>query len=553
MPHWYDFFVVMNSTLEKVMNQTSKCGSWIVQGPVARAGVCASLLALACGGDEADRSASAGESVPPEPRQLEELSALPGGDSAQLDSVQSGSVSEAATASEPESSATASVGSGVVETAEPSARCSASISFDELYAAIDADLRSEDDEDAVFIRYVSLGHRINQGLCPEALEGDRLALVKTLNSLSTEVRVVLPEAIDENGVIYRIDLRDLGWDQATQVGTVSFTNKWEAIIATSPYAVELEGEDADDAKLAAQTGVPVLFSDALIDATVVGDLYYSLVNIGENAFDLFGQLGIDFADTPVRAGTSNSRMSRQDTIIQRLEPGAQGFYWSRFDVADTTVGQSIFTSPFTFFGDTIASLFTLPNGFIAYALFDAAGARLAETDILVDASQRDGHVRTSVSCSGCHAAGVNRVTDEVREYVESNRIDFDGDTFDDVQEQFLLQPELDEVVSGDIAAYQSTLARAGLASTGVDPISTVYKRFDGPVTLEVAAGELGITPEALSTELVALSDEADPILATLRTQSLRREQFEAAYVTTLCSLLVSNENRPVSAACDASP
>lgn len=437
------------------------------------------------------------------------------------------------------------------EPSAPAASCADSLSFDDLYAAIDADLRSEDD-DAPFLRYVSLGHRLNQGLCAEDLASDRDALVKVLNSLSTQVSIVQPEAIDDAGIIYRIDLRDLGWDQATQVGGVAFDDKWEAIIAASPYAVELEGDDADSAKLGAQTAVPLLFLDALIDVAVVGDLYYSLVGISESAIDLFTQLAIDFADTPVRAGTSNSRMSQQDAIIQRFEPGnAQGFYWSRFDVADTTAGQNIFSNPLDFGADVTASLFTLPNGFIAYALFDATFARISETNVLVDQFQRDGLVRNSVSCSGCHAAGVNPVTDEIRAYVESNRVDFDADTFADVQEQFLVQPELDDVIGDDIATYQTALTRAGLPLGGVDVVSSVYQRFDGPVSLEVAAGELGVTPDVLRTELVAVSRDADPALAVLGTQTIRREQFDASYLAMLCSMLLSNENQPVAAACDA--
>jgi hypothetical protein len=147
--------------------------------------------------------------------------------------------------------------------------------------------------------------------------------------------------------------------------------------------------------------------------------------------------------------------------------------------------------------------------------------------------------------------GVNPVTDEVRAYVETNRIDFDATTFEDVQEQFLVQSELDGVIGNDVATYETTLARAGLAPSGVDVVSAVYQRFDGPVSLAVAAGELGLTAEVLGRDLLTVTD-ADPPLAALATQTVRREQFEAAYSRTLCAALLSNENRPVAAVCDAS-
>lgn len=520
----------------------------LLKNRVARGGLCvASVLTLACGGSGAEAGAEADDGPLPEPVLQDEPATRSEAVAPDIAPPEPAPAPEAPSppVSDPP------VASEVTDTPAPEpARCDGSLSFDGLYAAIDDDLRGEGD-DGASLRYVSLSHRLNQGICPEDLESDRLALIKTLNSLSTEVGIVVPEPIDADGVVYRIDLRDLGWDQPAEVGGVAFDDKWEAIIAASPYAVELEGDDADGAKLAAQTAVPVLLLDALIDAATVGDLYYELVGIGANAFDLFAQLGIDFADVDVRAGTDSSRMSRQDTIVQRFEQGNfQGFYWSRFDVADATAGQTIFSNPLDFPADVISSMYTLPNGLMAYALFDAAGARIAETDILVDQFQRDGLVRNSISCSGCHAAGVNPVTDEVRAYVQANRLDFDADTFDDVQETFVPQPELDDVIQRDNDLYQAALARAGLAAAG-DPVSAVYQRFDGEVTLAIAAGELGVTADVLERNLLTLSNDGDPALAFLRDQSLRREQFEGAYVETLCALLVSSDNRPVAAECDA--
>jgi hypothetical protein len=515
---------------------------------LARGSVCASILLLACGADEA--SSASAEAAPAQPAPRDQPPAPTDDGSTDVDP---GGPEPAPAQPTPERETPdqADIDEAPVPAPEPAARCNGSLSFDDLYAAIERDLSAEDD-DAPFLRYVSLGHRYNQGICPEDLDDDRLAMARAINALSTEVGIVIPEAIDEDEIVYRIDLRDLGWDQPATVDGVAFDDKWEAIIAASPYAIELEGDDADAAKLAAQTTVPVLSSDALIDATVVGDLYYELIGMGANAFDLFAQLGIDFTDVDVRAGMSRSRMSQQDTIIQRFEQGnVQGFYWSRFDIADANGGQSIFADPLGFQGDVISSLYTLPNGLLAFALFDAAGARIADTGVLVDQFQRDGRVRNSVSCSGCHASGVNTVVDEVRTFVEANRFDFDADTFGDVDETFLPQPELDEVILGDRATYQATLERAGLLGAAGDPVSAVYQRFDGGVSLAAAAGELGITPDDLGANLIALSNDGDPVLSVLATQSLRREQFDGAYLPTLCALLISSDNQPLAAECDA--
>ncbi len=527
------------------MSQTSRCERLVkkysVKSAVARGSLFAAW-ALACGTGGDGASAPTDPAVEPQPRSPR--------------SQENVAVPAVPRETQPAAASTPGTSPPVTEPVpEPARNCDDSVSLDELYAAIEADLRRED-EDAPFFRYVSLSNRLNQGICPEDLAADRLALFKAVNSLSTETSIVLPQAVDADSVVYRIDLRDLGWDQPTSVGGVAFIDKWEAIIAASPYAIELDGDDADSAKFSAVTTVPVLFSDALIDATVVGDLYYALVGIPNSVFELFPQLGIDLAtleaEDVVRAGTSQSQMSQQDTIIQRLDQGIfQGFYWSRFDVSDTAAGQSIFADPLNFRGEVGASMFTLPNGMLAFALFDAAGLRVADTDVLVDRSQRDGRMQNSVSCSGCHFAGVNSVIDEVRTFVVSNSRQFDADTFEEVEETFLPQPALNEVIRVDNETYQAALERAGLDTATGDPVSAAFRRFDSEVTLAVAAGELGLTPDALGSDLVAVSNEADPLLATLAEASLRREQFEATYLATLCSVLISSENRPLDATCDA--
>jgi hypothetical protein len=430
--------------------------------------------------------------------------------------------------------------------------CNDSLSFDDLYGLIDDDLRAEGD-DGVTLRYISLSNRINQGICAEDLDTDRFALIKALNSLSTELGVAVPEAIDDAGILYRIDLGDYGWDQATSVDGVAFADKWEAIIAASPYAIEFEGDEADEAKLAAATTVPLLHADALIDVATVGNLYYALIGIGESEDALLEQLGINEDDDIVlRAGTTRSRLSRQDAVAERLEVGdLQGYYWARYDIAQEGVGESIFADPLGFQPDSIAAVFSLPNGFNGYALFDGAGVRVADTDVIGDQAQRDGRVRNSISCSQCHAAGLLPIEDEVRSYVEQNPLDFDADTFEDVQDEFVSQAEIDEVIDRDVGFYRAALARAGIDTVQPDPVNTVYVRFDGDVSLTVAAGDLGVTPSFFEDQLAFLSDQADPILSSLRGGNLRREQFDGAYLAALCALNVSSGNRPLAADCAA--
>jgi serine/threonine-protein kinase len=416
------------------------------------------------------------------------------------------------------------------------------------------DLSRQDAGDRVFLRYISLANRLNQGACASDLEFDRLALIKSINSVSTEASIALPQPVGSDGALLRIDLRDLGWDAPIVVDGAAFTDKWEAIIAGSEFAVEFEGDQADDVKLKANTLVPVLNADALIDVALKDNLYYEMLGIAESEDEVIEQLGIDEEaqedqGVVIRAGTSQSRLSRQPTVAERLEiENRPGFYWSRYDLADGTAGQSIFANPLGFQEDAILTIFSLPNGLNAYVIFDGAGVRQTDTEVVVEPTE--GEMET-VSCHGCHAAGLNPITDEVRNYVQANSRDFNSDDFQEIQDSFLAQPEIDATLRSDMQLYQRALTRLGLDQLQIDPVEAVYERFDGDVDLAVAAGDLGLTPADLRDDLSFLSQQVDTQLSVLRSGSLLRAGFEELYLPALCAVSITSDNRPAAAACAA--
>ncbi len=451
-------------------------------------------------------------------------------------------------------SGAAATPSGATEPAPAAQTCDGSVSFDDLYTRMQQDLSRQDAGDRVFLRYISLANRLNQGACASDLEFDRLALIKSINSVSTEASIALPQPVGSDGALLRIDLRDLGWDAPIVVDGAAFTDKWEAIIAGSEFAVEFEGDQADDVKLKANTLVPVLNADALIDVALKDNLYYEMLGIAESEDEVIEQLGIDEEaqedqGVVIRAGTSQSRLSRQPTVAERLEiENRPGFYWSRYDLADGTAGQSIFANPLGFQEDAILTIFSLPNGLNAYVIFDGAGVRQTDTEVVVEPTE--GEMET-VSCHGCHAAGLNPITDEVRNYVQANSRDFNSDDFQEIQDSFLAQPEIDATLRSDMQLYQRALTRLGLDQLQIDPVEAVYERFDGDVDLAVAAGDLGLTPADLRDDLSFLSQQVDTQLSVLRSGSLLRAGFEELYLPALCAVSITSDNRPAAAACAA--
>lgn len=430
------------------------------------------------------------------------------------------------------------------------------ITFDELYRTVAADLRGEDADERAFLRYVTLTNRYNAGACAETLDRDRFALTKLVNMLSTRPRLELPEAIDRNRLIYRIDLRDYGWDRDIEVGGRSFRDGWEAIIAASPYAVPFAGDQADDLRDDTLSDVPLLNADAMLDVAAVGELYYALIGV-DITRPLSGfvrdELGIDVDDNlaegnVVRAGTSRSQISRQDRVIERHEiERRRGAYWQSFDFESDDVNQSIFSNPFGFDQGGTEAIFTLLNGMLGFIIADLDDAIVAESNILLDTFQNDFVARTSVSCSSCHAQGFNAVVDEVGPFVRSNRRRFQRDDLQAVEEIYVPPSAFARIIEQDSSVFLNALRGVGLPTTGSDPVAATYVRFNSRVDLATAAGELGVTPAELRRELNLL----DPTLATLRELDVDRDAFDAVFDASLCILQGVSSNQPDPVRCDA--
>ena len=439
----------------------------------------------------------------------------------------------------------------------PAASCEGQLfTFDQLYEAVAQDVRSFDSDDRESLRYVTLTNRYNAGACADTLDRERFAILKLVNMLSTRASIGTPEPIDENRLIYRLDLRDYNWDREVQVGGAQFRDGWEAIIASSPYAVPFVGDQADDVREDTLTDVPVMNADALLDVAALGDLYYGLidVDVGQSLGQFISDdLGIDVEDNiadgdAVRAGTTRSAISRQDRVVERHEIGTrQGTYWQSFDFAADDAGESIFSEPFSFNQGGTEAIFSLPNGMLGFIIADENDNIVGESDILLDTFQDDFVARTSVSCSNCHAQGFNPVVDEVGPFVRENRRRFVRDDFEAVTEVYLEPAEFAEIIEQDSSVFLQSLQRAGLPTTGSDPVAGSYLRFNLDIDLASAAGELGVTPEDLRDNLNLL----DPALITLRQTTVEREDFTASFEESLCIMQSISNNGPDPDRCDA--
>jgi hypothetical protein len=451
------------------------------------------------------------------------------------------------------------------------------LSVDEQISLMARDIQELDPvTEAPFTRYLTINYSSNAGECGRALQRQRYALFKGINSVSTETTVTQPVAIDEDETIYRIDIRDYNWDRGIDLednNSIDFVDGWEAIVAnpgTADFVLEYQGDDADDLKADSGTLVPFMPVNVFIQATEFGDLYYALIGGRANLFVferevlLIDTIAEIADDNLMRAGFENSGVSKQERVLNRFDTGiAAGLsYWISFDFDGgngngevngvsngfevNVANESIFADPLGFAFAGGEAIFSLPNGLQAYYVAAADGTRLAEAPIgvVIDPAQNNGLVTNGASCHTCHNAGMITFTDTVRQYVEENKFDFDNETYESVMEQYPDKVTFDAQMDRDSEVHISALERAGVPRNTPDAIGRVYLDFQlGNVKLENAAAEFGVTAEQLADNL----DLLDPRLGPLSVEGgyVDRDIMAAAFLDAVCTLQNFQENTPV--------
>jgi hypothetical protein len=404
----------------------------------------------------------------------------------------------------------------------------------EIMRADISDPSRVDLEDRRFVRYLSLVHLYDAGTCGHALDPHRRALTKAINSLSRGSSIVAPVPIDADDTIFRIDVRDYGWNAGT----------WAAIVAADPYAIDYTRDDAVDLQTFTECAVPMVRGDWFAAMATAPPLYHELLDLPDTRFLLEAELEVDVLGDVVeeraaRAGLFDSGMATNHRLVQRHDvPGASGrAYWVSYDFAAATGAGNLAAHPLDFAADTRLHMFGLDNGLLGFLVTDAEGARLdwLPDTIAQDPAEPSGDVVNGRSCLRCHDRGVVPAIDELRVYV------VDGLEFDDATKEKIerLHPEAEEwleLQAADSAGYVDALARAGVPVAIDEPIGEVYASYHEPVDLARAAAELGIAEDQLLVEIGGLSAALQPLVDT----GVAREVFAAEFAAAACELALGH-------------
>jgi hypothetical protein len=429
----------------------------------------------------------------------------------------------------------------------PTGACN-TVTWDQVWEAVEADLLQRDAEDRAFLRYVTLANKLGAGLCNQALDPYRQALSKALNGVSRDTQIRQPSPIPGDTETYRVDLRDYGLDDSNGPfisDGFQFVDGWELISSNDPFAVEFQGDQSENVSLLANAVTPLLFAESLIDVATSGSRYYDLVGIPETQIELEQQLSIDLLaddeqDLTVRGGRN---VGGRDFVAERHEQAVGGLYY--WQTADFGVrAGALFTDPLGPLRGEREVVYSLPNGLLGFALYDAAGQRLDESAVLTDPSEEFSAYRAVSSSLRRYAQGF-AFEDQVRQDVIDNPIDY-GATLEitDLLDRYPL--ELPEILDSDAQLFQLALARAGVPENAPEPITALLGAFAADVDIAVVAGDTLFPQEAMANEINRL----DPALSGLDNGfSVDRDDWAALYVNTLCIVSVANENRPSTQAC----
>ncbi|MBI3722763.1 hypothetical protein HY251_02235 [bacterium] len=155
-------------------------------------------------------------------------------------------------------------------------------------------------------------------------------------------------------------------------------------------------------------------------------------------------------------------------------------------------------------------IFSLPNGLQAYMIVRADGSRADKAPVANVWNKRaaDGPIENlaAISCLSCHARGPIEPTDEVRATASGEK---DEAVAARVRSLYVEKDEWKRLVDEDRSRQRKALELAG-ARLGEDgsALVTLSRRYEEPVSLKVAAAELGVDEGSLRPRIVSLIDLA---------------------------------------------
>jgi formylglycine-generating enzyme required for sulfatase activity/tRNA A-37 threonylcarbamoyl transferase component Bud32/mono/diheme cytochrome c family protein len=407
------------------------------------------------------------------------------------------------------------------------------LTSEDMLRFIRSDLEQANHKDRVFFRYFTITHLYNAGLPEDALQSYRSGLAKLVNNLSWEQEIVVPAAIDPQRTIFRIDLRDLQWDDKV----------WERILRAYPYGILHDRDMARFFHEATGCHLPHVRADWFVFAASRPPLYHDILRLPATAKELEDRLRVDVAKNirqlrAVRAGFNGSGVSNNNRLLERHK-SIHGAYWRSYDFAAPKGGgddrKNLFQHPLgpepaknAFQPDGGEIIFSLPNGLHGYMLVNGNGERIdrGPPDIVKDPKQRDGGaVINGISCMSCHTRGLIFKDDQIRDHVKIGA--FERDEVDTVRALYPPPEKFRELLDKDNERFAAAVRATGARFGTTDPIVALASRYEWELNVDLAAAEAGLKREEFRSRL-GLSKEQSRVLGALQKEggTVQRQVWE---------------------------
>ena len=261
-------------------------------------------------------------------------------------------------------------------------------------------------------------------------------------------------------------------------------------------------------------------------------LYYDLLHLPNTLQEFEKKLGVNrernfLFNISQRAAITTSGVAFHNRVLE-WNPGIFGPYWISYDFGSENEDQNVVRNPLgpadfrqnpfqgtAFKNDANETLAGLPNGLDAYYVSNAAGKRLdfADPALVSDPSNitRSSKIIPGLSCITCHTQG------KQTKFVDVAR---DGSPLNGLEQLKLLalyptnqtftrilERDRDKYVAATKLAIQPFLGNKSVSASGViEPLRISVERYNRPLTLDQAALEVGVKPEALK-QLIFVSGE----------------------------------------------
>lgn len=363
------------------------------------------------------------------------------------------------------------------------------LGVDELEEAILKDVsRPELNEaDRQNYRYLVLTDLFDEGI---PLDKAALGIQKTINQISSERFLKNAVAVDKDATLYRIDLRDYFRSRGREV--------WLRIERDLPVKIVSQTVRGQTLQFLTQARQPWVHARLFAETALTNETYYDIVGIPPKLLDFYKnfarvtpQQEFDERDPGLfLLGTQESVIAQNNRLAWRLE-GANGPVYQTFDVDDNQIGreQNLFEFPFVaevnplnrrvtnkIFRHVASEVIAvLPNGMLAFGLYNAAGIRANAAPQSVVSNVRavalglSSEIRNARDCSGCHQSGFIPMKDEIGAHIQKTV------TFNAVEKGlgelfYKSQAKVDAFLAQDNGVYEKALEQLRIQA-GPDPIN----------------------------------------------------------------------------------